>query len=410
MTMSEKKRARILAASLEAIDAGDDEKKDHLLREYPQMAEEINRLIEQAEILKNLPRIEMDAITLQTRKMQLVFKLPAREHVVTKTKPFRLNQQKAEWRFSMSWIVIVATVVSLLTGAGAVYASGDALPGEALYPVKMLVEDAQLALSPDLIDTELRMQFADHRISELVELLKEGRMDDAESALSGYQNQVALLATLMGKIEAASPEEAVQLRTELQTKLQEQAMRMQTIMDGQGEMVRETVQTMLQTNTEMRARLQINAAPAVPGDPAVEADTEIPQEQPQGGGANGQGDGQQPGQVQSGRNASNIVLTGETLDGSQLRLMFSGEAIEGQSYYLEIGGQRQDCTMDNGMIICNMNQIMQQGTASLYEKNTNRLLFQYAFDFSRQMQQGKPESDLEDQGMNGGDQGQNGKK
>ena len=405
MTMSEKKRARILAASLEAIDAGDDEKKDHLLREYPQMAEEINRLIEQAEILKNLPRIEMDAITLQTRKMQLVFKLPAREHVVTKTKPFRLNQQKAEWRFSMSWIVIVATVVSLLTGAGAVYASGDALPGEALYPVKMLVEDAQLALSPDLIDTELRMQFADHRISELVELLKEGRMDDAESALSGYQNQVALLATLMGKIEAASPEEAVQLRTELQTKLQEQAMRMQTIMDGQGEMVRETVQTMLQTNTEMRARLQINAAPAVPGDPAVEADTEIPQEQPQGGGANGQGDGQQ-----SGQNASNIVLTGETLDGSQLRLMFSGEAIEGQSYYLEIGGQRQDCTMDNGMIICTMNQIMQQGTASLYEKNTNRLLFQYAFDFSRQMQQGKPESDLEDQGMNGGDQGQNGKK
>jgi hypothetical protein len=410
MTMSEKKRARILAASLEAIDAGDDEKKDHLLREYPQMAEEINRLIEQAEILKNLPRIEMDAITLQTRKMQLVFKLPAREHVVTKTKPFRLNQQKAEWRFSMSWIVIVATVVSLLTGAGAVYASGDALPGEALYPVKMLVEDAQLALSPDLIDTELRMQFADHRISELVELLKEGRMDDAESALSGYQNQVALLATLMGKIEAASPEEAVQLRTELQTKLQEQAIRMQTIMDGQGEMVRETVQTMLQTNTEMRARLQINVAPAVPGDPAGEADTEIPQEQPQGGGANGQGDGQQPGQVQSGRNASNIVLTGETLDGSQLRLMFSGEAIEGQSYYLEIGGQRQDCTMDNGMIICTMNQIMQQGTASLYEKNTNWLLFQYAFDFSRQMQQGKPESDLEDQGMNGGDQGQNGKK
>jgi len=410
MTMSEKKRARILAASLEAIDAGDDEKKDHLLREYPQMAEEINRLIEQAEILKNLPRIEMDAITLQTRKMQLVFKLPAREHVVTKTKPFRLNQQKAEWRFSMSWIVIVATVVSLLTGAGAVYASGDALPGEALYPVKMLVEDAQLALSPDLIDTELRVRFADHRISELVELLKEGRMDDAESALSGYQNQVALLATLMGKIEAASPEEAVQLRTELQTKLQEQAMRMQTIMDGQGEMVRETVQTMLQTNTEMRARLQINAAPAVPGDPAVEADTEIPQEQPQVGGANGQGNGQQPGQGQYGQNASNIVLAEETLDGSQLRLMFSGEALEGQSYYLEIGGQRQDCTMDNGMIICNMNQIMQQGTASLYEKNTNRLLFQYAFDFSRQMQQGKPESDLEDQGMNGGDQGQNGKK
>ena len=39
----------------------------------------------------------------------------------------------------MTWVIIVTTLLSLVSGAGVVYASNDALPGEALYPVKTWV-------------------------------------------------------------------------------------------------------------------------------------------------------------------------------------------------------------------------------------------------------------------------------
>jgi hypothetical protein len=41
----------------------------------------------------------------------------------------------------MTWILIITTLVTLLSGGGIVYTSGDALPGEALYPIKTIVEN-----------------------------------------------------------------------------------------------------------------------------------------------------------------------------------------------------------------------------------------------------------------------------
>ena len=54
----------------------------------------------------------------------------------------------------MTWVIIVTTVISLVSGAGAVYASRDALPGDVLYPVKTWVENFEETSGlDDFIDT-----------------------------------------------------------------------------------------------------------------------------------------------------------------------------------------------------------------------------------------------------------------
>ena len=186
-------------------------------------------------------------------------------------------------------------------------------------------------------------------------------------------------------------------------------MKMQTIMVGNGEMVRETIRTMLQVNTEMRTRLQPNADAPDSGDGLPEVDAAATQEEPQIGTGNGKGNGQQTDQLQTGQFGKNIALAGEFLENDELRLTFSGEGVEGQAYYLEIGGNRQDCTVGQGVITCTMNRIMQQGIANLYDKATNTLLFQYTFDHSSQIQKGTIDDDL-GQGNKEGDQDQNRKK
>jgi len=85
----------------------------------------------------------------------------------------------------MTWVVIVTTILSLISGAGAVYASSDALPGDTLYPVKTWVEDVQLAIAPEDVDAGLLIRFAEHRVEEAIELIHEGRFKDLDKAANG---------------------------------------------------------------------------------------------------------------------------------------------------------------------------------------------------------------------------------
>ena len=74
----------------------------------------------------------------------------------------------------MSWVFIAITLFALAGGSGAVYASGDALPGDALYPVKIASEDVQLFFSDDEGDVDLLLKFMDKRVGEMDRLVAPG--------------------------------------------------------------------------------------------------------------------------------------------------------------------------------------------------------------------------------------------
>ena len=80
------------------------------------------------------------------------------------------------WQFTHSMLKPMAAVMAVFVFAGAgsisvVGASGQALPGDQLYAVKVGVEKVQLALAIDAqARSQLRVEFASRRLEEMVQL------------------------------------------------------------------------------------------------------------------------------------------------------------------------------------------------------------------------------------------------
>jgi len=94
---------------------------------------------------------------------------------------------------------------------GAAFASQDALPGELLYPVKIVTEKIELAVTKDEIKkTELHLEFAGKRLDEVEQLIesdKDGTQID--NALSSYQKELNESRKILEDTGAKKPEIAV---------------------------------------------------------------------------------------------------------------------------------------------------------------------------------------------------------
>jgi len=78
--------------------------------------------------------------------------------------------------------ILVAALMAISVifggGAAAAYASQDAVPGDTLYPVKEVVEQAELTFTTNpQTKAELHLEFAQERVAEIQTLLAEGRTD-----------------------------------------------------------------------------------------------------------------------------------------------------------------------------------------------------------------------------------------
>ena len=119
----------------------------------------------------------------------------------------------------MTWIVILGILAAALAGGGGVaYASADALPGDALYPVKTGLQDLELAFSGDETDIELLLGNMDGNLSELAQLAGLGRYEDMEAGLQEYQINRMRLEQTRARInyEDAGAEDALQTRIQSQ--------------------------------------------------------------------------------------------------------------------------------------------------------------------------------------------------
>ena len=94
-------------------------------------------------------------------------------------------------RTASAWVgVLVALILCLSIGGGAVLAAEGALPGDALYEFKTVVEDVRLAVTPAAGDVRLHVHFAGRRLDEIEALLAAGRLTDVPRAAAEYESHM----------------------------------------------------------------------------------------------------------------------------------------------------------------------------------------------------------------------------
>lgn len=97
-------------------------------------------------------------------------------------------------RPALAILSLALVLMMLASGLGVASASADALPGDALYPVKRGVEELRLLLTiRPAKDAELLIAFTTERLQEVEDLLKSDPSQDLTSALQEYESMLSRL-------------------------------------------------------------------------------------------------------------------------------------------------------------------------------------------------------------------------
>ncbi len=190
--------ARILDDCITKIQSGEGT-IDDCLQQHSQYAEALAPLLEVARSTRtHLSPQGPDEAFLEPSKIRVMNQIRAAQRARPTPKRKDVKRQKWILRPAFALMSFLVAVALLAASSGAVYASTEALPGDALYIVKRGVEEARLVftLDPDL-DQALLLQFANRRLEEVEKALSLDRDEDAWSALVEYENTVGELLHLV---------------------------------------------------------------------------------------------------------------------------------------------------------------------------------------------------------------------
>jgi hypothetical protein len=189
--------ARILDDCITKIQSGEGT-IDDCLQQHSQYVEALAPLLEIARSTRtHLSPQGPDETFVETSKIRVMNQIRAaqRSRPTLERKAERRQRWMLRPAFALMSFLVACTL--LAASSGAVYASSEALPGDALYIVKRGVEEARLlfTLDPDM-DRALLLQFLDRRLEEVEEALNLDREEDAWWALVEYENTVGELLHL----------------------------------------------------------------------------------------------------------------------------------------------------------------------------------------------------------------------
>ena len=180
----------LLDICLEMASRGED--WEAFLARYPDSLREVEPLVLLAREVREAPGpVGTSAPGASAALLRLGRELAKRERQKEET-----AHRTWGWLWGSAWAkAAFAGIVMLVLGASSVELSARAVPGNFLYPVKILTERVHFALTSDLEErVELRLTFSERRLSEIVKTLKEGKgadrelisamLDEARAALS----------------------------------------------------------------------------------------------------------------------------------------------------------------------------------------------------------------------------------
>ena len=159
---------RILIEALDMLEQGVG--VDEIVGRYPAQAAELRPFLLTAAALSNVPHQPTLTAASQSKRAFL----DAADAAATQ--PANAGRATGGWLRRLMAPTLAVLLIVFLGGAGLVSASGAAVPGDALYDTKRFVEEVRLNLTtnPETA-AELREQFRLERVSEVDQLLAEGR-------------------------------------------------------------------------------------------------------------------------------------------------------------------------------------------------------------------------------------------
>lgn len=156
-------------------------------------------------------------------------------------------QKTQSRRFAMNALAAVIVTLVLFFGStvSAVYASQDALPGTALYPLKLWIEDTRINLTVTSdAEIDLLLQYTQVRVTEINQLAALGVTPPAETQ-ERLEQQLRTAIKLAAEIPGDAEMQAALLRIRSRIELQSEAL-----MEGTPEQVRILLQAQLRNLDE----------------------------------------------------------------------------------------------------------------------------------------------------------------
>jgi len=174
------------------------------LRRYPQYADLLHPLLEVAQVTRRyyeaVPEAPGGLVTGRERLLAVAAQQRARGVSVTsatRTTTTRTNGRKMKLVLATRLVTVLLAVVvgTAALGGGIVWAAGDSLPGDLLYPVKLVTEDVRLALASAPGDqVDLARGVAEERAEEVQALVAAGRLVPDETVVRMEQHVERALA------------------------------------------------------------------------------------------------------------------------------------------------------------------------------------------------------------------------
>ena len=141
-----------------------------------------------------------------------------------------MTQAKARpaprWRLAPALAALAIVIGLAATTTGTIYAAGNSLPGETLYPVELAVEQARLSVTPPGKALGLKLEFADKRLREAEKLADKGDDTHIPIALDHYDQLANEMASMA---DASAPGEDIALQA-LNAKLADHQARLEALL------------------------------------------------------------------------------------------------------------------------------------------------------------------------------------
>lgn len=174
------------------------------LRRYPQYADRLHPLLEMAQATRRhyeaVPEAPGGLAVGRERLLAVAAQQRARGVSVTSatgTTTTRTKGRKMKLVLATRLVTVLLAVVvgTAALGGGVVWAAGDSLPGDLLYPVKLVTEDVRLALAPAPADqVDLALWLTEERAEEVQALVAAGRRVPDETVVRMEQHIERALA------------------------------------------------------------------------------------------------------------------------------------------------------------------------------------------------------------------------